>query len=219
MLIQLLLLATLTQVPTPTTTTTAEIFASTNTACIEDSLDASRLALVPYAREIELAASTHHVPAALLAAFIQEESFWNPWAERTELTYLKNPRVRKSAAKWSAAHNGTPTMLTELHDRSRSMGLMQVMGEVAREQAFTPRFLSELFVPMQALDQGALLLRKLLDRYGRDTLAAISAYNQGSARTRKGAKHTVFLNARYVYRVSVAWSAYTKLFPQSSNAH
>ncbi|MEO6940602.1 MAG: lytic transglycosylase domain-containing protein [Candidatus Kapaibacterium sp.] len=219
MLLQLLLLTTLTRTPIATTATTAEIFAITNTACMVDSLDASRLGLVPYAREIKLAAIAHHVPAALLAAFIQEESFWNPWAERAEPTYLKNPRVRKSAAKWSAAHNGTPTMLTELHDRSRSMGLMQVMGEVAREQAFTPRFLSELFVPMQALDQGALLLRKLLDRYPRDTLAAISAYNQGSARTRKGAKHNVFLNARYVYRVSIAWRAYATLFSRETNEH
>ena len=213
MLLQLLLLASLTTTPTHTTT---EIFATTNTACTVDSLDASRLALVPYAREIALAATRHHVPAALLAAFIQEESFWNPWAERTEPKYLKNPRVRNSAAKWSAAHNGTPTMLTELHDRSRSMGLMQVMGEVAREQGFAPRFLSELFVPMQALDQGALLLRTLMNRYPRDTLAAISAYNQGSAKTRKGARHNLFLNARYVYRVSVAWQAYAKLFSSSN---
>ena len=86
------------------------------------------------------------------------------------------------------------------------MGLMQPMGEVAREQGFDSTYLSALFEPFNSIDQGATLLKKLLTRYGHDTLAAISAYNQGSARR----THGTFENAQYVYRVSVAWRHYDK---------
>jgi soluble lytic murein transglycosylase-like protein len=86
---------------------------------------------------------------------------------------------------------------------------MQVMGETAREQGFDRPFLSELYLPENAIAHGAMLLKKLLTRYRGDTLAAISAYNSGSARrSRRG----MFANARYVYRVAIAWRAYDELW-------
>ena len=93
--------------------------------------------------------------------------------------------------------HGTPSSETELADRSRSFGLMQVMGETAREQGFAARYLAEMSIPVDSIEHGAKLLHSLLVRYHGDTLAAISAYNQGSARRKAG----VLLNARYVYRV------------------
>ncbi len=82
------------------------------------------------------------------------------------------------------------------------------MGETAREQGFANTYLAELYLPRNALEHGALLLHRLLVRYHDDTLAAISAYNQGTARKHRG----VFVNARYVYRVTLAWRAYERLF-------
>lgn len=179
----------------------------------KDSLEASKLLLLPYRAEIELSARRYRLPAALIAGVIQQESVWEPWAERTEPAYLRKPSIRRAARTWSADHNGIPSYQTELGDRSRSMGLMQPMGELAREQGFADRYLSALFVPANSIDQGAKLLKKLLVKYHNDTLAAISAYNQGNARKR----HGTFANARYVYRVQVGWEAWKSVFDTVDN--
>lgn len=172
----------------------------------QDSLAAISDEMVPLRAELLRASEKHHVPASLLAAFCQEESNFNPWAERSEPKYWNNRKVKRAARKWSKAHKGLPTSTTELSDRAKSMGLMQPMGEVAREQGFDSTYLSALFEPFNSIDQGAILLKKLLARYGRDTLAAISAYNAGTPHQ----VHGTFANARYVYRVSVAWRHYQR---------
>lgn len=173
---------------------------------LQDSTQASSDVMVPFRSELVQAAHRHQVPAALLAGVVQEESRFEQYAERTEPAYLKNPKIRRLARTWSKRHGGIPTSLTEQTDRARSYGLMQVMGEVAREQGYDSTYLANLFNADDAIDQGALLLKKLLLRYGTDTLAAISSYNQGSPRQ----AHGTFANARYVYRVSVAWRHYDK---------
>lgn len=189
------------------TTTPAAVERSVSAFAASDSLAAARTLLVPYREEIELAASQYHLPAALVAAVIQEESRFEPFATRHEPRYMRSRRVRLAAIAWSRTHRSTPTAATELDDRARSYGLMQVMGETAREQGFAAPYLAELYLPRNAIEHGARLLAHLLARYNSDTLAAISAYNQGSARKRRG----VFANARYVYRVSVAWRAYSAI--------
>jgi soluble lytic murein transglycosylase-like protein len=178
-----------------------------------DSSEAQESPLVPFQSEIEHVSEEYHIPAALIAAIIQEESSFTEWSERFEIVYARDRRVKREANAWSRTHSGIPSMQTELYDRARSMGPMQVMGEVARKQGFSARYLSALFAPQNSIEQGGRLLRHLLDRYHRDTLAAISAYNQGSARRH----HGTFANARYVYRVSIAWRAYQKLFARRTN--
>jgi hypothetical protein len=177
-----------------------------------DSTDAAEVFLVPFQKELDSVARKHHLPVALLAAIVQEESQFNAFAVRTEPSYLKKKLVIRQARKWSRDHGGIPTYETELYLRATSMGLAQPMGEVAREQGFRARFLSELIMPFNSLDEGAKLLQSKLRKYKSDTLSAISAYNQGSNKKRRG----VYLNARYVYRVTVAWRAYQHIF-QSSN--
>lgn len=179
----------------------------------QDSTEATTDVMVPFRSELVKAAHRHQVPAALLAAFCQEESGWQPWAERSEPGYLKNKKIKKAAAAWAKEHRGLPTALTELNARSRSMGLMQPMGELAREQGFDSTYLSSLFEPFNSIDQGATLLKSLLQRYGKDTMSAISAYNQGNNRK----KHGQFENARYVYRVSVAWEHYKSALRYGTN--
>jgi soluble lytic murein transglycosylase-like protein len=175
---------------------------------VSDSIEAGRMLLVPYYSEIDLAARAHRLPAALLAGVIQEESRFAEWATRMEPRYMRSRTVLNEAVRWSRAHGGVPNAYTELADRARSYGLMQIMGETAREQGFGARYLAELYLPHNSIEHGTLLLAKLMKRYSNDTLAAISAYNQGSARKHRG----IFANARYVYRVTLAWRAYDVIF-------
>jgi soluble lytic murein transglycosylase-like protein len=151
-------------------------------------------------------ADSFALPPSLLAAIIQEESRFEPWAARTEPHYKRKAIVQQQARVWSKRFRGLPTYETELDDRSRSIGLMQVMGQLAREQGFTSRYLSELHLPEHAVHHGAKRLRLLLDRYRGDTLSAVSAYNQGNNRMRG----ETFANARYVYRVCAAWRIYRR---------
>jgi soluble lytic murein transglycosylase-like protein len=178
-----------------------------------DSISASESLLLPFRAEIESAAAREALSAALIAAVIQEESRFDPWATRSEPRYIRSRAVRRAAARFAKLHPHGPNVFTEAIDRSRSYGLMQIMGETAREQGFVQPFLAELYLPANAIAHGAMLLAKLLHRYPNDTLAAISAYNQGTARKRRG----LFLNARYVYRVTIAWRAYDAFFKKGSN--
>jgi hypothetical protein len=175
---------------------------------VQDSTDAADVFLLPFRQEIFICAQVDSLPPALLAAFIQEESNFNQWATRTEPHYKKKKIVITAARKWSKRHGGIPTYYTELDDRSRSYGLMQVMGQLAREQGFDAKYLPELFVPLNSISQGAIKLRQLLNKYKGDTLSAISAYNQGNNRRKNGR----LVNYRYVYRVGVAWEMYEKIF-------
>ena len=56
---------------------------------------------------------------------------------------------------------------TEEMARSTSWGVMQVMGQVAREHGFRGRFLSEICSPMVGIEIGCVVLaKKLLDASG-----------------------------------------------------
>lgn len=64
---------------------------------------------------------------------------------------------------------------------SASYGLMQIMGQTARELGFSGDF-SRLFIPSINLEYGIKYFRKQLKRYDGDIDAALAAYNAGSAR-------------------------------------
>ncbi|MHB8392488.1 MAG: transglycosylase SLT domain-containing protein [Acidobacteriaceae bacterium] len=185
-------------------------------ALAADSSSASETFLIPYRGAIEEAAARESLPPSLIAAVIQEESRFDPWATRAEARYVRSRAIRRAARRYVREHPHGPTAYTELLDRSRSYGLMQVMGETAREQGFARPFLAELYVPANAIAHGAKLLARLLHRYHNDTLSAISAYNQGTARRVRRGRQPVFVNARYVYRVAIAWRAYRKLFAEGT---
>jgi soluble lytic murein transglycosylase-like protein len=171
-----------------------------------DSAIVREAVLIPYREEIERIADSFALPPSLVAAVIQEESRFEPWAARTEPHYKRKAIVQEQARVWSKRYRSLPTYETELDDRSRSLGLMQVMGQLAREQGFAGRYLSGMHLPQNAIAHGAKRLRVLIDRYRGDTLSAISAYNQGNNRKRG----ETFVNARYVYRVCAAWKIYRR---------
>ncbi|HXQ25921.1 MAG TPA: transglycosylase SLT domain-containing protein [Candidatus Acidoferrales bacterium] len=112
----------------------------------------------PPAELIALARATaarHALDPALVCAVVEQESSWETHAIRYE------PAFR--------AHYVAPLGLppTEEVARSISWGLMQVMGQVAREHGFSGKFLSALCEPPAGLDIGcAVLAAKMTIRSG-----------------------------------------------------
>lgn len=92
------------------------------------------------------AAVRHGIDAALVCAVIEQESEWDTNAMRYEGAF----RARYVAPL------GLPP--TEEIARSISWGLMQVMGQVARERGFVGKFLSELCTAENGADFGCAVL-------------------------------------------------------------
>jgi soluble lytic murein transglycosylase-like protein len=116
-------------------------------------------------------AQVHGLDPALVCAIIEQESSWNPWAIRYEPAFF---------AKYVASlYTNNKVPATEAYARGMSWGLMQVMGQVARENGFTDRFLSGLCDPHVGIEFGCRVLRKKLDSAKGDTLQGLLAWNGG----------------------------------------
>ena len=92
---------------------------------------------------ISLARSTavqHSLDPALVCAVAEQESSWDPHAIRYEPAFRTRYVVPLALPP------------TEEVARSISWGLMQVMGQVAREHGFAGKFLSALCDPATGLD-------------------------------------------------------------------
>jgi hypothetical protein len=85
----------------------------------------SRDQLISLARA---AAAAHSLDPALVCAVVEQESAWNPFAIRYEPGFL----ARYVAPLFTTGKISA----TEAYARSFSWGLMQVMGQVAREHGF-----------------------------------------------------------------------------------
>ncbi|HXX20805.1 MAG TPA: transglycosylase SLT domain-containing protein [Candidatus Acidoferrum sp.] len=94
---------------------------------------------------------------ALVCAIVEQESAWDAHAIRYEPAF----RTRYVAPL------GLPP--TEEIARSISWGLMQVMGQVAREHGFQGKFLSALCEPAAGLDIGCAVLASKLTSASRDS--------------------------------------------------
>jgi soluble lytic murein transglycosylase-like protein len=124
---------------------------------------------------IELArhiAATHGIEPSLVCAVIEQESAWNPWAVRYEPGFLSRyVAPLYTAGKLSA---------TEAYTRAMSWGLMQVMGQVAREFGFQEASLAELCDPVTGIEFGCKILSTRLARSKGDIPGALLAWNGGS---------------------------------------
>lgn len=129
--------------------------------------DNSALLLIARAKAAE-----HKLDAALVCSVIEQESSWNTWAVRFEPGFLK-----RYVAPMFAAGKLTAT---EAYARSFSWGLMQVMGEVARERGFTGESLAELCDPSTGIELGCRKLAAALAHSNGDVSAALESYNGGS---------------------------------------
>lgn len=141
----------------------------------------------------ELYAAEYKLPLWLVLAVIETESSGSPWAMRFEPAFLARyipPRVTTYGA----------SLDTERMARATSYGLMQVMGQVARELNFTQPFLTALCHPEIGIKYGckhlAALCTRYFDAHGWDGVAA--AYNAGSPRKGAGGQ---YVNQTYVNKI------------------
>jgi soluble lytic murein transglycosylase-like protein len=125
---------------------------------------------------IELArriAAEHGVDPRLVCAVIEQESAWNPWAVRYEPGFLSRyVAPLYTAGKLSA---------TEAYTRAMSWGLMQVMGQVAREFGFDEPSLAELCDAATGIEFGCRILAARLNKAKGDVTAALLAWNGGAS--------------------------------------
>jgi soluble lytic murein transglycosylase-like protein len=114
------------------------------------------------------AADEHSLDPALVCAVIEQESSWDTHAMRYEPAF----RSRYVAPLGLS--------LTEEVARSISWGLMQVMGQSARERGFTGRFLSALCDPPAGLAVGCSLLAAKIKEASGDISRALELWNGGA---------------------------------------
>ena len=134
---------------------------------------------------IELKAAKYGLDPDFVEAEIQQESYpmWDQNSKRYEAAFYQ--------------HYIVPMKITdpvEATGRATSFGLLQVMGEVAREMGYQGAF-EGLFDPMTCLEWGCKKLAKCVKRYPGDLDSAIASYNAGTAV--KNADGT-FRNQNYV---------------------
>lgn len=116
-------------------------------------------------------AGVYLLDVPLVCAVCEQESSWNPWSVRYEAAFHARyiqPLIEKGEVKTA----------TESACRAMSFGLMQIMGQTARELGFTGVFLSELCDPKLGTDFGCKKLRRCFDLKV-DASAALLAYNGG----------------------------------------
>ena len=151
----------------------------------------------PYASQIEHAALRNNLPVPLVRSVVQVESSFSPWAGRYEhgffTTYVRDKPV---------VVNPPCPEETERRWRACSWGLMQIMGQTARELGFRGVFLSELCDVDIGLEFGCRYLNKQAlryrERYGWE--GVVAAYNAGSVKTNGPG----FVNQRYVEKIRKA---------------
>jgi len=117
-------------------------------------------------------AAAHSLDPALVCAIIEQESSWNPWAMRFEPVFF--------ARYVAALYTNNKISASEAYARGFSWGLMQVMGQVAREFNFAEPFLSTLCDPAEGLDIGCKVLRRKFDAASGELINTLQAWNGGA---------------------------------------
>jgi len=146
------------------------------------------------------AAAVHQLDAALVCAICEQESSWNPWAIRYEPAFFTCYIAPQLAAAQISA--------TEAQARAFSWGLMQVMGQVAREHGFgaapsaNTASLAQLCDPATGIEIGCrVFAAKLVAAHG-DVARALQLWNGGG--NPNYAAQVLARVARYQQRASLA---------------
>ncbi|SRR6266550_4559824 len=114
-------------------------------------------------------AAQHGLPQEIVCGMIERESTDSEWAVRYEPGFL--------ARYVMPQYNEGKLDITETYTRSMSWGVMQVMGQVAREFGFTGKYLSELCDPAVGIEYGCRKLHKCLETANGDMGVALDRYN------------------------------------------
>ncbi|HXJ17936.1 MAG TPA: lytic transglycosylase domain-containing protein [Candidatus Polarisedimenticolia bacterium] len=113
-------------------------------------------------------ATRHNLEPALVCAIVEQESSWDAHAMRYEPAF----RARYVAP--------LRLPLTEEIARSISWGLMQVMGQVAREHGFCGKYLSALCDSAVGLDIGCAVLAAKCSAASGEVPRALALWNGGA---------------------------------------
>ena len=135
---------------------------------MESTIACDREALELLARSV---ANNHQLYPELVLAICEQESSWNPWALRFEPEFERryiHPALPNAP---STAELTLPI----------SWGLMQVMGQVAREHGFKGTFLAELCDPAVGLEIGCRVLAAKLAAADGNVTKALLLWNGGSS--------------------------------------
>lgn len=107
-------------------------------------------------------AGQYTLDPALVASVIWQESKGDPWAHRYEnkffLRYLASVASRKDLRGYVPPSGGQISLSTEVRDRSYSWGVMQVMGETAREFNYQEESLAKLLRIPENIEIGCKIL-------------------------------------------------------------
>src|ERR1700736_1117453 len=118
-------------------------------------------------------AAKYGLSPSLVCAVVQQESAWNQFAMRYEAAFF---------AKYIAPlYVNNKINATEAYARAFSWGLMQVMGEVAREFGFDGS-LAVLTDPESNLDIGCKILKHKLDWAKGDVEKGLLSWNGGATK-------------------------------------
>ena len=133
-------------------------------------------------KALDAAAAAHGVDPRLVHAVAMTETGKNPWQNRAEpgfrRTYLDGKG--RNLPGWMPAPNQVPNLETELTGRAQSWGVMQILGETARELGFNYPWFGVLFIPDIGAEYGVKYLRKCLDAAGGDVKGGLFKYNGGA---------------------------------------
>ena len=125
--------------------------------------------LISLAQDI---ARVHSLWPELVCAVIEQESSWDCWAIRYEPAFYSRyiePQIAR----------GTITSETEARARAFSWGLMQVIGQVAREHGFTAASLATLCDADVGIDVGCRVLAAKLAAAEGNVERALLLWNGG----------------------------------------
>jgi soluble lytic murein transglycosylase-like protein len=114
----------------------------------------------------------------LLAAVIHQESAGQIYAVRYEPNFFDKYVKPKTRQTLQGHVPRLCSLETERRMRATSFGLMQIMGQVARERGFKGEFLTELLDPAANIKWGSEFLQTLLLKY-EGTDRALLRWNGG----------------------------------------
>ncbi len=129
-------------------------------------------------RLISDVAISYGLDPQFVAAVVVQESDGNPFAIRYEPAFYEKYIQGTSSQRMLGHVPKLCSLITEKNARATSWGLMQIMGQVARERGFKEDFLSSLIDPKTNLTVGVGFLKHLLDSRGSKE-AALLKYNGG----------------------------------------
>lgn len=114
-------------------------------------------------------ASEHGIDPALVCAVCEQESAWHPWAVRLEQGFFVRyvPQAIKENDPLEAVC------------RAASWGLMQVMGQVAREFGLDEPIPDMARNPAVGIEMGCRKLARSIEKHNGDLHTVLQEYNGG----------------------------------------